>query len=135
MKILLDTNVLLMAIPKVSPYRPIFDALLAGKYSLVLSEAILQEYTEVIGRKTTAEIAQNLAELLVQLSNVERVEVFFRWELISKDPDDNKFVDCAISSGAEFIVTNDSHFNILEKVDFPPVEVISADEFMEKMNR
>ncbi|WP_282782470.1 putative toxin-antitoxin system toxin component, PIN family [Phaeodactylibacter xiamenensis] len=133
MKVVLDTNVLLMSLPKISKYRPIFDALLQSKFSLALSNEILQEYIEVIGQKTTVEIAQNLAELLLKLENVEQKEVFFRWNLISKDPDDNKFVDCAVAAGVQYVVSNDNHFKVLKAVKFPPVEIIDADTFLEQL--
>jgi rRNA-processing protein FCF1 len=41
MKVVIDTNVLLMSIPRISKYRPIFDKLLKGKYRLAISEGIL----------------------------------------------------------------------------------------------
>lgn len=133
MKVVLDTNVLLMSLPKISKCRPIFDALLQSKFSLAVSNEILQEYIEVIGQKTTVEIAQNLAELLLKLENVEKKEVFFRWNLIVKDPDDNKFVDCAVAARVQYVVSNDNHFKVLKKVKFPPVEVIDADTFLEQL--
>jgi predicted nucleic acid-binding protein len=54
---------------------------------------------------------------------------FYKWDLIIADPDDNKFVDCALNAGADFIVTNDRHFNVLKEIDFPPVQVIDIDSF------
>lgn len=135
MKVVLDTNVLLMSIPRISKYRPIFDGLLAAKFELAISEAILQEYIEIIGRKTTGQIAQNFAELISQLENVENTEIYFRWNLITADPDDNKFVDCAISANVKFIVSNDNHFNVLKEIEFPPLEVIHADDFLEELKR
>ena len=135
MKVVIDTNVLLMSIPKISKYRPIFDGLLKGKFNLAISESILQEYIEIIGRKTTGQIAQNLGDLLVTLNNVEKTEIFFRWHLIKADPDDNKFVDCAISARVTFLVSNDKHFNELKEIEFPPVEVIDADGFMEELKK
>jgi putative PIN family toxin of toxin-antitoxin system len=135
MKVIIDTNVLLISLPKISKYRPIFDCLISARYELAISTPILEEYIEIIGRKTTGQIAQNLAELLEQLENVEKVEVFFRWNLISADPDDNKFVDCAISANVNYIVTNDNHFKELKEVDFPLVEVIGADDFLEILNQ
>ena len=54
----------------------------------------------------------------------------FHFVLIVADPDDNKFVDCAISANAEFIVTNDSHFDVLSAIPFPQVAVKSIDEFL-----
>lgn len=133
MKVVIDTNVILMSLPKISKYRPIFDGLIQSKFNLAISNEILQEYVEVIGNKTTGEIAQNFAELLVKLENVEKKEIYFRWNLIERDPDDNKFVDCAISARVQYIVSNDSHFKILKEVKFPPVEVIDADSFLEEI--
>ena len=53
----------------------------------------------------------------------------FQWNLISADPDDNKFVDCALNAGADYIVTNDRHFNVLKTLDFPPIKVIDIETF------
>lgn len=135
MKVVIDTNVLLISIPKLSKYRPIFNGLLRKQYNLAISESILQEYLEIIGRKTTGQIAQNLGELLLSLENVEKTEIYFRWNLIHADPDDNKFVDCAISARVKFIVTNDNHFKELKDIEFPPVEVINADDFLEELKK
>ena len=43
--------------------------------------------------------------------------------------DDNKFVDCAVAADAEYIVTNDTHFNDLKEIDWPKVSVITIKEF------
>ena len=45
----------------------------------------------------------------------------YKWNRIIADYDDNKFVDCAFMSGADYIVTNDKHFNILKIIDFPKI--------------
>lgn len=46
MRVVLDTNILLVAIAKKSPYRIIFDALLANNFELIISNDILSEYTD-----------------------------------------------------------------------------------------
>ncbi|MDB5138614.1 MAG: hypothetical protein JWR12_530 [Mucilaginibacter sp.] len=130
MIVVLDTNVLLVSIPSKSIYRPIFDALINGVFHLILSNDILTEYIEVIERKANATVSNNIAELLLSLDNLNKVEVFFEWKLIEKDPDDNKYVDAAIVGTADFIVSNDQHFNILKSVDFPKVNVIGVDDFL-----
>lgn len=99
----------------------------------MISNEILQEYLEIIEEKTTANIAENFAELLLKLENVKRIEVHFRWNLILNDPDDNKFVDCAVASGARYLVTNDKHFNVLKEINFPPVDIISADQLLDEL--
>jgi uncharacterized protein len=122
---------LLVALPKKSPYRCILDALLAKRYRVLISNAILTEYEEIIGQKTTPQIAQHVIEMLLNLPNVEKIEVFFKWHLIEADWDDNKFSDCAIAGNADLLVSNDSHFNILEQIDFPNVLRIKCDKFIE----
>lgn len=54
----------------------------------------------------------------------------YRFNLITTDPDDNKFVDCAIVAGATYIVSNDRHFEELKKYDFPKVDVRKLSEFL-----
>lgn len=135
MRVILDTNVLLTSLLKTSKYRPIFDALLNKKYDLILSHDILQEYVEIIEQKTNPVIAQNVSELLINLENVHKIEVYYRWLLISKDPDDNKFVDCAVAGNVKFVVSNDKHFKILKEIEFPSIEVISSDQFLEELNK
>lgn len=131
MRIVLDTNVLLVSIPQRSPYRIIFDALLENRYTLLLTNAILTEYEEIIALKTIPSIAQNIANMLLSLNNVEKVEVFFRWNLIEADADDNKFSDCAIAGNADFLVTQDSHFNILQDNEFPKLALLKPHELVE----
>ncbi len=58
-----------------------------------------------------------------------KTEVYFQLYLISHDPDDNKFVDCAFASNADCIVSHDQDFDILKTIDFPSIDVIQAINF------
>lgn len=131
MRVILDTNVLLVSIGKKSPYRPIFDAFLANQFTLVISNDLLLEYAEIIEHKTNVLVATNIIEMLLSKSNVEKKEIYFKWGLLTSDYDDNKFVDTAIVGSVDFIVTNDKHFNPLKDIDFPKVETITIDNFLE----
>lgn len=131
MRVILDTNVLLVSIGKKSPYRPIFDAFLANQFTLVISNDLLLEYAEIIEDKTNVLVATNIIEMLLSKSNVEKKEIYFKWGLLTSDYDDNKFVDTAIVGSVDFIVTNDKHFNPLKDIDFPKVETITIDNFLE----
>jgi len=130
MIVVLDANALLVSISKRSIYRPILDALIDGEFDIILSNEILSEYVEVFERKTNTIVANNIAEMLLNLSNLNKVEAYFEWKLITNDPDDNKYVDAAIVGAADFIVTNDLHFQVLKFIDFPKVNVISIEEFL-----
>lgn len=50
------------------------------------------------------------------------------------DPDDNKFFDAAIAANADYLVTNDSHFNEAKRLLFPKANIISADEFLQMLS-
>jgi uncharacterized protein len=130
MIVVLDANALLVSISKHSIYRPILDALIEGKFDLVISNNILSEYTEIIERKSNSIVANNIAEMLLNLNNVDKVDVYFEWKLIGNDPDDNKYVDAAIVGSADYIVTNDQHFNVLKSIGFPKVKTISIEDFL-----
>jgi len=99
---------------------------------LCVSNEILFEYREILARKTTAEIAENIIEFLSISPFVEKAEIYFNFLLISEDLDDNKFVDCAIAANAVCLVSNDRHFQVLKTVDFPQVTILKLQEFEEK---
>lgn len=86
-RIVLDTNCLLMCIPKNSPYR----------------------------------------------NNIELITPYYRFGLIQADADDNKFVDCTIAANAEYLVSNDSHFKVLEEIPFPKVNLLLLNTFARMM--
>jgi uncharacterized protein len=78
MRIVLDTNCLLAIIPKLSPYRPVFDAFRAGRFELALSTEILLEYQEVTAQKMTPQIAENTLERLLKQPNTVKTDIFYR---------------------------------------------------------
>lgn len=92
MKVIIDTNVLLVSFPLHSPYHLIFEKLLGGAYTLVISNEILSEYEEQIAERYDAQTVKELFELFVILPNIERITPYFRWNLILTDPDDNKLL-------------------------------------------
>ncbi len=133
MKVVLDTNSLLVSIGRKSKYRPIFDAFLTGKISLLLSNDTYSEYVEIITQKANELVATNLGDLLMSSPHVIKVDIFFKWSMISEDADDNKFVDCALNGEADYLVTDDRHFLALKETGFPFVKVIKTNDFLEKI--
>lgn len=131
MKIVIDTNILLVSIPAHSKYRPIFENFVKRKYTLVITTAIFFEYLEVLEKLAAKGVSDYIDDSLVFARNVFQPEVYYYWNLITVDPDDNKFTDAYISANADYLVTNDAHFNEVKKIPFPPVNIISADEFLE----
>ena len=128
--LVVDTNCLIQIISRHSPFRPIWDAFVAGKYCLCVSNEILEEYQEIIEQQTTARIAENVILFLLNKRNVKFVDPHFRMGLITEDPDDNKFVDCAFASNADYLVSDDKHFQVLKKIPFPSINLVKMTEFL-----
>ena len=129
MRIVLDTNIVLVMISKRSPFRWVFDAFLDGKYTLCVTTDILDEYAEIVENHIGATASQNFLAIIEEASNVLFVTKYFHWNLIKADPDDDKFIDCAVACNADFIVSEDKHFRILKNIDFPKINVLSLKEF------
>ena len=76
-KIVLDTNCLLMSIPKISPYRVIWDDFLNGSLTLCVSNEIVEEYLEILTIKTSYEIACNVVSVILSRPNVEFITPYY----------------------------------------------------------
>ena len=135
MKIVLDTNCLLMAISDRSRYYKIWREFLEGGYSLCITNEILEEYVEVVGRNISERAAEAVVYLMLTRPNVEFYDPHFRFQLIEPDPDDNKFVDCAIAASAKYLVSEDHHFNKLKDIAFPHVDVITIEQFLLEISK
>ena len=131
--VVIDTNSLIMAISSRSAYHKIWQSFLAGDYCLCISNDILEEYMEVIARNISINAARYVIYTIMERKNVKLISPSYKWNLITADPDDNKFVVCAIAANAKFIVTEDHHFNVLKEIDFPSVDVISIDDFLKEV--
>ena len=122
-----------MTLPSKSRYHRIWTDILDGQIELCVSTEILNEYEEILSQHSSSELAQSVIQALLNRPNVIKVTPTFFFNLIVADPDDNKFVDCAICGTAELIVTNDTHFNVLKAIEFPVVDVKSIQEFVEEL--
>ncbi|MBR4513047.1 MAG: putative toxin-antitoxin system toxin component, PIN family [Bacteroidales bacterium] len=130
MRIVLDTNCLLMAISDRTHYHRVWQAFVNNEYTLCVTNEIIEEYVEVIGRNINQHVAETVVYIIMTRNNVLHIDPHFRFRLIESDPDDNKFVDCAIASNAKYIVSQDHHFDVLKRIPFPKVDVISIDSFL-----
>ena len=131
MKIVLDTNCLVNIIMPKSYNNDVWLAFRAQKYYLCVTNEILFEYHEILTRRYNNIIANTVLKELIESPNVERINPTYRFNLITSDRDDNKFVDCAIVAGAKFIVSNDKHFAELKNYAFPQVDVCSLADFLD----
>ena len=127
--IVLDTNCLIAILPSRSPFHNVWEELLSGNIRLCVTTEILNEYEEILHRKIPFEVAESAIQAILNFPELKQVNPTYFWKLIKEDPDDNKFVDCAICGEAELIVTNDKHFSVLNEIDFPKVLIQRIEDF------
>ena len=130
LKIVLDTNIIISALGRKSPYKIIINKLLEDEYDLFVSTEILLEYEEKIAQLHNAAVAHTFLDFLSILPNVHQSTIYYRFLLITQDADDDKFADCAIAQGVHYLVTNDRHYNILLKMGFPKVNLLTIKDFL-----
>jgi putative PIN family toxin of toxin-antitoxin system len=129
MRIVLDTNCLLVSVQEYSEYFWLWQSFCDKKIALCYTDEILNEYQEVLSHYYSGAMGKNVIDAILNAPHAEPITIYYKWQLISADHDDDKFADCAISANANYIVTNDKHFNILKEIDFPKVNIVDIDAF------
>ena len=136
MRVVLHTNCLIQSIPQKSPFRVVWESFLSGENTLCVSNEIIEEYLEILQKLTDMRTATLVIKTIVENPFVEFITPYYQFHLITADPDDNKFVDCAIAAAARYVVTNDHHYDIFrQRNTFPTVEVINLNDFMELIRK
>ena len=132
MNLVIDTNVMVESITSKSPYHKIFRSLIDMTNNIAISNEILSEYLEVFERIYSKGLLREISLFFNYSTSILRINPHYRFHLIHVDEDDNKFVDCAICGNCDFLITSDHHFDVLKKIEFPKVEVISPKDFIKK---
>ena len=130
LKIVLDTNVLISAILFGGKPRKILDRVVEGKVDLFISQPILEELEEVLKSskfKYPPEIAQ---AVLTELNSLAKLIIpTVRLNVIEKDPDDDRILECAMEAKADFIISGDKHLLSLQK--FRGISIQSPQTWLE----
>lgn len=129
LKIVIDTNVLLVSISSFSEFHWIYQGIINDEFDVAISTEILNEYEEIISKKWHPDVAKEVIRMLIESPNVFQTEIYYPLNLITDDPDDNKFVDCTFSSNAHYLVSNDRHLKVLLEIPFPTIPLITIEEF------
>jgi uncharacterized protein len=111
-RVVLDTNVVVSAHLSSEGYeRSVLDLSLAGKLRMFASEAILREYESVLRRPKFQLNPLSVSRSLRLLRAAAQVVRPYRRLNVARDPGDNRFLECAEVSAADYLVTgNKRHF-------------------------
>lgn len=130
-RLVIDTNSLLQCISRRSIYHDLWISLLDGRNTLSVSTEILEEYEEQLRRFTSHEFTEAAIGVIINNPHTQFITPYFRFKLIVADPDDDKFVDCAVAANAKYVVTDDGHFDVLKQIDFPKVDIVGLDDIIQ----
>ena len=124
MLVVVDTNVMISALARQSPIAPLFRAIAKGELRLAITSAIVLEYEEIAaergGPAFAAKVMHWLSLVSASWDTIEQIHPSYQFQMISADPDDNKFVDCAITANADFIITRDTDYAPLAGSGYKP---------------
>ncbi len=131
LRVVIDTNVFISSFFGGIP-REIINLWKEGEIVLCLSQSIVEEYIEVLNRlglKDKNELFK-LIKLFAEGYNSVFAANTPELNVVKNDPDDNKFIECAVELESKVIVSGDKHLREVRK--YIDIEIISPREFIER---
>ena len=130
MRVVVDTNVFVSSFFGGIP-RKIVDLWKNGQVILCLSKPIVDEYVEVLrrlGLQNEIELKE-LMGLFAQGPGILFSANTPRLKIVDKDPDDNKFIECAVALNATYVVSGDK--SLLGVGEYMGISIVTPRQFME----
>jgi putative PIN family toxin of toxin-antitoxin system len=131
MKAVIDTNVFVSSFFG-GPPRQIIKLWKEEQLTLCVSEAILDEYIEVlqrIGLRQKPELKELLA-LFAKGFNLQFCRRTPRLRVVQEDPDDDKFIECAVALRAKVIITGDRALRAIGT--YQDIQVLTPQQFLKQ---
>jgi uncharacterized protein len=131
MKIVLDTNVLLQAISRRTTHFWIWEAIQNQQLTLCVTTDILDEYHEqIFNFYKSHQLAEHVLDAILSLESLVKVEKYYFWNIPYKDEDDQKFIDCYVACGANYLISEDYvFFKELKRDNFLNIKVLKPSNF------
>ena len=128
LRVVIDTNVYISAIFWGGKPRNIIDLGREGKIQIFTSEDIEQEILDKLITKFDLNSC-DADKIMVDFSSFTKpIRVSRRIHVVKDDPDDDKFIECAVECSAEFIVSGDKH--LLKKKKYKGIDIVNAATFL-----
>lgn len=128
-KAVIDTNVLISSLWGGKPQR-IIEIWDKNEIFVLVSQQILDEYFEVLNRfDLTEEDIEDITILFANPNKTILIEPGIKLNVIETDVDDNKFLECAKSGNADYIISGDRH--LLDLGTFEDIEIVAVTKFLE----
>ncbi len=130
-KVVIDTHVFVSSFFGGIP-RKIIDLWKNGKITLCLSQAIIEEYIDILIRlgidnSEINDLIKLFAENYFSIFTAKTPKI----SVVKDDPDDNKFIECAVALDCKIIISGDKHLRSLKK--YIDIKILSPREFIDNM--
>jgi putative PIN family toxin of toxin-antitoxin system len=130
-RVVLDTNVTISALFWGGPPRDIYKHIRAGKLAMLVSEGMEHEFIRVLGYDKFGLSASELMPLIRDIrSHAIPVTPLNKLNVITADPTDNIFLECAVEGEADYIISGDKH--LLQLVSYQGIPIVKARDFLLK---
>ncbi len=133
MRVVLDTNTLISALLFSGTASHLVPVWQSWRITVLVSKAVLQEYLRVLAYPKFHLSDQEIKRLIEEelLPFVETVRVRRHLAVVQRDPEDNKFLECAVAGRAECLVTGDQ--DLRELNSYRGITILTAGEFLKQI--
>lgn len=131
LKVVIDTNVFVSGVFFSGPPYRVLEAWQSGRFELAVSQEILDEYRrvgEILAEERPAIDLNPILNFVIDHAKVYRPARLK--ERVCEDPDDDKFIACALASGCGVIISGDKH--LLKVSGYHGIEVLKPREFLDQ---
>ena len=130
-RVVLDTNVFVSGMfwGRGNP-NSILRKCLNREVTLLISQDILDELKGILMRERKFGLSEEDVRVHIDLvsMNSELVQPKYRLDVVKDDPSDNKFLECAVSGKADYIVSGDRH--LLSLGEYQGVKIVDSRKFV-----
>lgn len=131
-KIVVDTNIFISAAILKGVSAGLMDYWKEERFIWLFSAEIFDEYFEVIARPKFGQEEKDIRELSdILTTKAVAVEPNIKVNIVKEDPDDNKFLECAIAGEADYIVSGDRH--LLALGEYKGIPILTLKELLERI--
>jgi hypothetical protein len=133
-RVVVDTNVFISSFFG-GNFRKVIKLWKSGGITLCLSKPIVDEYIEVL-RRLELQDEKELEELLGLFANGFHLVYTAKTPellVVEEDPDDDKFIECAVALKAKFVITGDSAVKKIQ--DYMNIKMVSPKEFLSSFRK
>jgi len=132
-KVVPDTNVFISGIFWNGYPRKVIDLAREGKIETVITDEIMDEVRDKLINKFHLSVEEVDFFIVDILTYAKISSVSFRVKVIKDDPEDDKFIECAMSCGAKYIVSGDHH--LVDLGFYKRIQIMRPQQFLNKISK